>query len=327
MQVIEKKEVEETMPYPRLVVHSDWSQDAAKRWKAHATWSGMQYELHASTCVGPLNGFFAGLLDACSSEGKVLAGFDFPIGVPNAYASLAGIANFVQVLPQFGQGAWTQFYDLAITQQQIGIHRPFYPYAPGGKRVAHLVTALNMMNAEALLRSCEMATPYRNAACILFWTLGAKQVGRAAISGWRDLLSPGLADPNLAINVWPFHGGYQQLIGSPCRIIVTETYPAEGYVHLGFPRGKWSKRVQADRKIRGGQVATWAQQRGVVLSQGLQQQLADGFGASPDGEDPFDAVIGLCSMLEVVLGYRLDGAQNNAAPLTVEGWIFGQQLV
>ena len=47
----------------------------------------------------------------------------------------------------------------------------------------------------------------------------------------------------------------------------------------------------------------------------------DGFGLSLDGEDRFDAVVGLFGMLNVVLGRR-----SCAEPpgLKVGGWIFGQ---
>lgn len=58
----------------------------------------------------------------------------------------------------------------------------------------------------------------------------------------------------------------------------------------------------------------------------LSHRLNDGFGPREDGEDPFDAVVGACSMLDVVLGHRSDGAPNDAVVGTIEGWIFGQQI-
>jgi hypothetical protein len=43
---------------------------------------------------------------------------------------------------------------------------------------------------QRLRRQCERATPTRRAACPLFWTLGSNQVGKAAISGWQEVIAP-----------------------------------------------------------------------------------------------------------------------------------------
>ena len=65
----------------------------------------------------------------------------------------------------------------------------------------------------------------------MFWTLGAKQVGRAAIAGWSQFLVPALD----RIRLWPFEGALRDLC-SPLSVVVCETYPAEFYGHLGLPR-------------------------------------------------------------------------------------------
>lgn len=44
----------------------------------------------------------------------------------------------------------------------------------------------------------------------------------------------------------------------------------------------------------------------------------------PNGNDAFDAVIGLFGMLEVVLGYRATGEPIDKAVSDIEGWILGQ---
>jgi hypothetical protein len=72
----------------------------------------------------------------------------------------------------------------------ISIQRPFYPFAPGNKRHAHLLNALGLDSIDDLRRECEKQQPGRRAACPLFWTLGANQVGKGAIIGWRDVLAP-----------------------------------------------------------------------------------------------------------------------------------------
>ena len=48
------------------------------------------------------------------------------------------------------------------------------------------------------------------------------------------------------------------------------------------------------------------------------------FGAHPDGEDAFDAMVGLLGMLNVVLGLRSAGDPPPGAAPDVEGWILGQ---
>ena len=49
----------------------------------------------------------------------------------------------------------------------------------------------------------------------------------------------------------------------------------------------------------------------------------DGFGGGADGEDRFDAVVGLWGMLDVALGNRAPGEPDDKTTW-VEGWILGQ---
>jgi hypothetical protein len=64
--------------------------------------------------------------------------------------------------------------------------------------------------------------------------------------------------------------------------------------------------------------------RPVVWHDGLRAVVEDGFGPEESGEDSFDAVVGLLSMLDVVLNYRAAGAPLDPTVRRVEGWIFGQ---
>ena len=43
----------------------------------------------------------------------MLVGFDFPIGIPKAYADIAGIESFAALLPELGRGQWASFYEVA----------------------------------------------------------------------------------------------------------------------------------------------------------------------------------------------------------------------
>ncbi len=74
--------------------------------------------------------------------------------------------------------------------------------------------------------------------------------------------------------------------------------------------------------LRSTEMVRWCVQRPVAFSDGLLDQLDDGFGAQSDGEGRFDAVVGVCSMLDVVLNYRGEGSLRSPHATTIEEWIF-----
>ena len=313
------------MNFPRIIVHADWGSAPGKRWMCVAEGGADgSFVVRAPQLVGELGTLFQRLLQ--TSCGSVLIGFDFPIGIPEAYARRAGIDDFSEALRGFGWGAWADFYDIAEVAADVSIKRPFYPYRPGGTRQRHLVDGLGVRSMSDLLRRCERSTPTRGPASPLFWTLGAKQVGRAAIIGWRDLLRPALSDDKIDLAIWPFDGELGELLQHR-HVTVVETYPAEACVHLGLiPPGRgWSKRKQDDRRQQASAIRRWAANRRVGLDAPLMSALEGGFGPSNDAEDPFDAALGAFSMLEVVLGHRPAGAPSDRAIQNVEGWILGQE--
>lgn len=311
-------------PLPRLVVHADWSRDATKRWLAQAILRDCCYHLSKPEPVGACASLMNRLRADLRPDDCVFIGFVFPIGLPESYAIAANLSDFLSVLPGFGQGMWNHFYQVARAAADISICRPFYPYAPGGKRMAHLVSGLQLQSKDDLLRQCERQTRTRPAASPLFWTLGAKQVGKGAIAGWSEVLAPLLRQSTGSAAVWPFSGDLASLF-KQFPMVVAETYPAEAYRHLGFSSARWSKRSQSGRHARGIEIKAWAAQRPVVLAPQAVAEIDDGFGPNKDGEDPFDAFCGLCSMLDVALGIRADGAPTHATVRTTEGWILGQQ--
>jgi len=66
----------------------------------------------------------------------------------------------------------------------------------------------------------------------------------------------------------------------------------------------------------------WARNTAVELTAALRKEIEAGF---HDGDDAFDAVVGLFGMIEVVTGRRQAGnpSENNIRKL--EGWILGQE--
>ena len=281
----------------------------------------------APKLAGDLDRFFPDLRRQALNRGSILAGFDFPLGLPIAYAQQVGVGDFAAAVKKFGRGRWAEFYEVATTASEISLYRPFFPQRPGSKGEfarAQLARGLGLEHFNDLLRRVDRPTGERPAASVMFWTLGGKQVGKAAITGWRDLLVPALRWTDLDVALWPFDGGFADCLAA-AQITVVEAYPAEYYRHLGLPlvRGG-SKRRQKSRIGSGATLVAWAKKSGLQLAPDLRRDLKDGFGDRADGEDPFDAVVGTFGLLNVVLGLR--PAHDPVDPIIrkVEGWTLGQ---
>lgn len=177
---------------------------------------------------------------------------------------------------------------------------------------------MGLTRDDDLRRCCERDA----SAQALFWLVGAKQVGRAAISGWRDLLAPALVSSQ-KLSIWPFHGPLFDLLERP-GIVVAETYPAAMYQHLGLEiwQSSRKKTSQPDRAYDAPTMRAWAKDRGVRLEPQLEDELADGFGSDRSGDDRFDAVVGLFGMLEVV-SEKLASGEPRDDTTKIEGWILG----
>ena len=217
---------------PKLIVHADWSVNSQKRWMCSAYLDGNIYRVSTPVPVhNPNTLVFSSVRQ--SKDGGVVLGFDFPIGVPKSYASLAGFTRFLDALPDFGTGQWRDFYKIAEQPDQISIYRPFYPKPTVNVQRTQLVQGLKVNSFDDLLRRCEFGNGHRNNACSLFWTLGGNQVGRAAMSGWREMLLPAMKVLQNDLAVWPFHGELQSLISTK-KAVVVETYPGDACVQLGL---------------------------------------------------------------------------------------------
>lgn len=316
------------MQRPAIVAHADWGLSPRKRWVAIARLNTFSdtYEAVAPSPDGDPATLLRRL--AAEGEGSALAGFDFPIGVPMAYAEAIGVKSFRSLLALAGNHEWRDFYRVAERPSDISLRRPFYPQRPGGCSQSHLVSGLGVASIQDLLRECERATATRRQACCLFWTLGGNQVGKAAITGWRDVLAPALQDEALDLRLWPFDGALEDLLGE--RIVVVETYPTEFYWHLGVVL-KTGKRDPNERRSQATAIEGWRSlptvRRHVEFSEEATSACLDGFGSREDGEDPFDAFIGLLGMLNVVLRRRAPGWPVDPNRRAVEGWILGQDVV
>ncbi len=303
-----------------VVAHCDWSVNARKRWMTVAELVDGIWVVSLPELVQESRELIALLQTRAGQRRHVLIGFDFPIGLPEWYAAQTGFRSFRQALAALGNDVWYNWFNVATHHSEISLHRPFYPMRPGGTRRDHQLTALRADDQKLLLRRCELATADRQAACSLFWTLGGNQVGKGAISGWREVIVPNLD----AIGLWPFDGELSDL-SRRCPVVVAETYPGDVYAQLGIGRSGWSKRRQPDRQRVGATISTWLDARPRIDAAAIHSQLEDGFGADSAGEDRFDAFVGLLGMLAVVDGERGEGAPQSLAVTTHEGWILGHQ--
>lgn len=309
-----------------LLVHADWSLRPAKRVMARALCrptGDSAPEIAAPEPVGDLQNLLPRLIRAAGGR-PVLLGVDFPLGVPAIYAKKTGVEDFAVLLPRLGRGIWEAFFEPAEHPGQIDLHRPFFPARPGGARRARLVEGLGLNGFHELYRDCDRATAGRPAGAPLFWTMGARQVGKAAIVGWRDLLGPAMRG-GAPLRLWPFHGSLADLL-EPGVVVVGESYPAEACLHLGFaPPGQgWSKSTVEGRKRVAPAFEAWAARTQVRLDPALRRELRAGF---PSGDDGLDAVLGLGSLLEVVRGRRGEGYPAEERLRRIEGWILGMEAV
>jgi len=303
-----------------VVYHADWGSKEKKRWCAKALLgTDGRYTAFASEPVGAPGSLIERLRKEAGDGGCVFAGFDFPIGVPAFYAKRAKISRFRDCLLKLGRGKWKDFYSVCDEAKQISVRRPFYPDGKyEGRLKEDLFRGHGVESVEPLLRRCERGGDGRRQACCLFWTLGGNQVGKAAIRGWRDVLAPALRSGK-PISLWPFDGALPSLL-MPGNIVVAETYPAECYGWFCEQRVA-SKGNQDERRKFGASLLRWAGNHGVTLGNCLAEEIQAGF---PQGDDPFDAVVGLFGILQVYLGQRPTGEPKEPVIRKIEGWILGR---
>jgi len=282
--------------------------------------NGSAWRVSPPQPVGPLDTFFARLRAMAKGE-PVALGIDCPIGLPRAYAAMhvtdPDFPAFLQNIPDPAL-----FWNVAATLADIAPASPFYPARGlrGMSRLSH-AQALSLPDAASLCRRCDLATPHRPAGAPLFWTLGANQSGKAAISAWRDLLGPALRAPKPP-RLWPFEGRFTTLLGRD-EMVIAETYPAEALRQLGLiPAG--SKRRQPDRAAYVPALLAAMVRLDAVPDAATLATIAAGFGADAAGEDRFDCLLGGLCVLSIVTGRRADTVPDDPWVQRWEGWVLGQ---
>jgi hypothetical protein len=300
-----------------LAAHADWSLDPRKRWMALARRGQGGWLAEAPRLVGEP----AALIPALLEEGAPVAlGLDLPLGVPRAWAAGRAEADFPSLLR--GLADDPGFFEVGRTLADVSPARPFYPQrgVKGMTRLDH-ARALGLAAATDLSRHCDRATALRPAGAPVFWTLGANQSGKAAISAWRDWLAPALA-AGAPLALWPYAGPLHGLL-APGRVAIAEVYPAEALRQLGL-RLAGSKRAAAPRIALAGALRAVMERLRVEPSPALAGMIGAGFGADAAGEDRLDCVLGLLNLIAVLDGARPDFVPDDPCIRRWEGWVLGQ---
>ncbi len=300
-----------------IAAHADWSVAPGKRWAAVARRGAAGWRLEAPRPVGDPAGFAAALLEAGL---PAALGLDLPLGVPRAYAVQRPEAGFLAFLRARAGDA--RFFAVNESLATIGLDAPFYPMrgVKGMTRASH-AAALGLPGPDDLHRWCDRATASRPAGAPPFWTLGANQSGKAAITAWRDWLAPALA-AGAPLSLWPFEGGLHALL-RPRRLAVAEVYPAEALRQLGL-RLAGSKRDQAARRSLAEPLRAVLARLRIAPSAGALAMIRDGFGADAAGEDRLDCTLGLMALVAVLDGVRPDVIPADDMVRGWEGWVLGQ---
>jgi hypothetical protein len=297
--------------------HADWSVDPRKRWVCIARRGGARgWIAEAPRLVGDPDALLRLLLDG----GVAALGLDLPLGVPRAWARGRAEPDFPALLR--GLVGDAGFFEVNARVETCSPARPFYPArgVKGMTRLAH-ARAIGLGEARDLSRLCDRATALRPAGAPVFWTLGANQSGKAAISAWRDWLAPALA-AEAPIALWPFAGGLHGLLAKG-RVVLAEVYPAEALRQLGL-KLPGSKRAQAPRAALGEALRAAMRHLRVAPCPALSAMITDGFGSDAAGEDRLDCVLGLLNLVAVLDGARADVVPEDDWIRRWEGWVLGQ---
>lgn len=283
---------------PLLVASADWSQERGRRRIAIARRRAGRYRIEALEIppVGPA--LLDALLEGAGREQAVF-GADFPMGVPRAWAVRAGISCFPAFLRDMDEEAFRRLTTPAARAEEIELLRPFYPARPGGARRRDLVRGLGLSSFDELLRECDR----RTRGCAPFWLVGANQVGKAGIAGWRELLRPALRS-RLPVAIWPF--ATPRITAGAARLLLVETYPA------------WYRRLWR----RAGGLA-WMQRLRIGVVPSLDARVRAELAPAARRSDSGDALFGLLGMIAALCGLLPREAPQHADVCRIEGWVCG----
>jgi len=251
----------------------------------------------------PVEGWGVGAIlaeaDRLSSDGRVLATFDAPLGVPESYlAAAAGVkswgapGNFLEFL-RVAHGT-PHFYDPTKVAEDWRVERPFF-CVPKGKGGLTSYQSAATRHGVQLLRSIDR----RTRAKTMFATSGIPgSVGSATCALWREMGS--LLQNERNFKVWPFEGSLETLLRSSV-ICVGEIYPRAAYATAlvdGAVEGRAPVSLaKTDGDIRSLAIHALLESKWVRLH-GVRIEDAED---AENSEDDFDACVTAAALLRCEL--------------------------
>ena len=311
----------------RWLWHADWGLDPDKRWV-----TAIQQRDDGTGIIQqpqPFQQYSDWLFANDFAASPVLIGVDFPIGLPVDYAKAVNITDFKAFLAGKQGPDWAEFSAVADRLSEVSLSRPFYPRARvNADDKAEMPPQQAWLRKLGLAkpqtyRQCDLATDDRKSAASLFWTVGANQVGKAALAGWRDLVRPLLGDQPERVGLWPFDGDLPDLLAEK-PIVLAETYPGE--IYSWFDCKPTSKTKRESRRGVMAKLNRAIADLGLTITDEAAAMLADGFGDDRHGEDRFDSFVGALGLYAIVSDKRSTPVPDDPIFRTVEGWILGQAL-
>lgn len=299
------------IPLPDLVVAADWGAGWEKRWMARAVREkdSTSYTLSHPVPVGDSSKFLERVRLRLPEGGTALVGFDFPIGLPGTYAKRRfnglGFREILKKLKADEDFAFFQPTDTPCLATPFGPESAKKGTAFG---LATLAEKLGLQERE-ILRECD----WRSKANSLFFTLGARQVGRAAADGWQKVIELALDE----VSLWPFDGPLADLLARP-GVVMAEIYPALffGSVVKGAGKEKGEPRTRVFRDLLEKARADGLD---IALTPSAQEWVEAGF-ASSDDFDPMLSVVGMLRHLRTESSLEPPDVPQVRE---VEGWILG----
>ena len=164
---------------PDLVAHADWGSVPRKRVMAVARRAAAGYEIVALTTAG--DGDLAAALRRRYQPFQAVLGFDFPIGLPRAYARAAGVASFTEFLGQLGAPPWEEFGQVAA---QAWRDQPAAAVLPGPARRHPARAPVRRPRPDRAAAAPPVRRDGRGDPVL---DAGRKQAGKAALHGWQML--------------------------------------------------------------------------------------------------------------------------------------------
>jgi hypothetical protein len=146
----------------------------------------------------------------------ILITVDVPLGLPADYAEVRKLnGGFLSWLSHRPGKDWRKLVVNSIAEQDA--RHPFVVFKKDEKKA----------EGKFPLRRCEELTKGES----LYWCVGGKQVGKAALQFWHDALIPLRDEFQDKLAVWPFESTKRK------SVIVAECYPAMLYDQI------WRRRV------------------------------------------------------------------------------------